>query len=91
MINPNEIRLKPLGWEAKQLNIDLPHTTKKADELHLNIENTFIDRVSDFTFIGLTINEHLNWKRHIDNLQIPFPKPWVSLTDLNILFLSMIR
>ncbi len=36
--------------------------------LQLNIENTSIDRVGDFNFLGLTINEHLNWKSHIDKL-----------------------
>ncbi len=41
---------------------------KKVDLLQLNIENTPIDRVSDFNFLGLTINEHLNWKSHIDKL-----------------------
>ncbi len=41
---------------------------KKVDLLQLNIENTPIDRVSDFNFLGLTINEHLNWKGHIDKL-----------------------
>ncbi len=41
---------------------------KKVDPLQLNIENTSIDEVSDFNFLGLTINEHLNWKSHIDKL-----------------------
>ncbi len=35
-----------------------PH--KRVDRLQLNIENVPIDRVSDFNFLGLTINEHLN-------------------------------
>ncbi len=39
---------------------------KKFDLLQLNIENTSIDKVSDLKFLGLTINEHLNWKNHID-------------------------
>ncbi len=40
---------------------------KKVDLLNYNFENTSIDRVCDFKFLGLTINEHLNWKSHIDN------------------------
>ncbi len=41
---------------------------KKVDPLQLNIENTPIDIVTEFNFLGLTINEHLSWKGHIDNL-----------------------
>ncbi len=41
---------------------------KKVGLLQLNIENTSIDRVGDFNFLGLTINEHLNRKSHIDKL-----------------------
>ncbi len=39
---------------------------KKVDPLQLNIENTFIDRVCDISVLGLIVNEHLNWKSHID-------------------------
>ena len=30
----------------------------------LNINNTNIERVTEFNFLGLTINEHLTWKSH---------------------------
>ncbi len=40
----------------------------RINQLHLNIENIAIDQVSDFNFLGLTINEHLRWKSHIDKL-----------------------
>ncbi len=40
----------------------------KVGLLQLNIENTSIDRVGDLNFLGLTINEHINWKSHIDKL-----------------------
>ncbi len=36
----------------------LQQKTKK--HLHLNVDNTALDQVSDFNFRGLTINEHLN-------------------------------
>ncbi len=41
---------------------------KRIGPLQLNIENTPIDRVSDFKFLGLTINEQLNRKSHKDKL-----------------------
>ncbi len=37
---------------------------KKINHLHLNVENTAIDQISDLNFLGLTINDHLNWKSH---------------------------
>ncbi len=39
-----------------------------VDLLQLNIENTSIDRVSVLNFLGLTINEQLNWKGHVHKL-----------------------
>ncbi len=43
-------------------------TTEKVGLLQLNIENTSVDIVGDFTFLRLIINEYLNWKSHIDKL-----------------------
>ncbi len=33
---------------------------KKVDNLHIKIENTYIERVKEFDFHGLIINENLN-------------------------------
>ncbi len=41
---------------------------KIVNQLYLNIENIANDQVSDFNFLRLTINEHLNWKSHTDKL-----------------------
>ena len=41
---------------------------KKLKELHLAINETEIDRVPNFDFLGLTLNENLNWKQHIDKI-----------------------
>ncbi len=42
--------------------------TEKVGLLQLNIESTPIDRVGCFKFLGLTMNEHLNWKSQNDKL-----------------------
>ncbi len=34
----------------------------------LKMEDTIIEQVSDFNLLGLTINQHLNWKSHIDKI-----------------------
>ena len=55
---------------------------KRINQLQLNIENTAIDRVKDFNFLGLTINEHLNWKSHIDKLSNKISKTMGVLNKL---------
>ncbi len=45
------------------------HTLQKnVAQLRLKIDNTLIDRVYEFNFLGLTINENLNWKSHINKI-----------------------
>ncbi len=34
----------------------------------LMIDDTIIERVIDFNFLGLTIDENLNWKSHLNKL-----------------------
>ena len=41
---------------------------KKIMNLKLKIDNTDIEKVSQFDFLGLTLNENLNWKSHIDKI-----------------------
>ncbi len=41
---------------------------KKINSLQLKIDNIIIDIVKEFIFLGLTLNEHLNWKGHIDKI-----------------------
>ncbi len=58
---------------------------KKVGLLQLNIENTSIDRVGDFNFLGQTINEHLNWKSHIDKLANKISKTMGVLNKLKLI------
>ncbi len=51
--------------KCKYMIFHTPH--KKVNPIQLHIENTNVDRVYEFNFLGLTINESLNWKSHIDN------------------------
>ena len=45
-------------------------TTKKKAKvnphLHFNLEQ--VERVSSFSFLGITVNEHMTWSTHIDNI-----------------------
>ncbi len=41
---------------------------KKIPKLKLMMNNIIIERVSDFDFLGITLNENLSWKTHIDKI-----------------------
>lgn len=61
---------------CNKLSLSVPKTKymifhkpqKQILELQLTINNTAIERVRNFDFLGLTINENLNWKHHIDKI-----------------------
>ncbi len=42
--------------------------TKVDHHFHIKNENTYIDRVNEFDFLGLIINENLNWKAHMNKI-----------------------
>ncbi len=41
---------------------------KKINPLQITIDDTIIERVQEFNFLGLTLNENLNWKDHINKI-----------------------
>ena len=43
---------------------------KKVQTMLLQMDNTIIDKVLDFNFLGMHFNEQLNWKSHIDKLSL---------------------
>ena len=44
------------------------HPNKKFIEPNLSINETTIERVNTFNFLGLTLDENLNWKAHINKI-----------------------
>ncbi len=66
--------------KCKYMIFHIPQKNEK--HLHLNVENTAIDQVSDLNFLGLTINEHLNWKSHLDKLSNSISKTMGVLNKL---------
>ncbi len=41
---------------------------KRLKPLGSKIENTIVERVYEFNFIGLIMNENLNWKCHVNKI-----------------------
>ena len=63
------LKLNRLSLNIPKTKFMVFHTTKRRIPLiQIKIEDTIIEKVSDFNFLGLTINEHLNWKSHTDKI-----------------------
>ena len=41
---------------------------KDVQHLTLNIDNTKIERVYEFNFLGLILDANLNWKKHLGKI-----------------------
>ncbi len=62
--------------KLNKLSLNIPKTKfmvfhkaqRKMTQFQIKIEDTIIEQVSGFNFLGLTINQHLNWKSHIDKI-----------------------
>ena len=44
------------------------HPNKRTIDIQIKINDIDIERVTDFCFLGLTINENLTWKTHIGKI-----------------------
>ncbi len=58
---------------------------KKVNNLHIKIENTYIERVKELDFLGLIINENLNWKAHINKIANKISKKYGNLKQTKTL------
>ncbi len=56
--------------------------------LQLIIDNTILERVHGCNFLGLTLNEHLNWNTHINKISNKVSKSMGILNKLKY-FLSL--
>ncbi len=62
--------------KLNKLSLKIPKTKfmvfhkaqRKMTPFQIIIEDIIIENVSDFNFLGLTINQHLNWKSHVDKI-----------------------
>ena len=42
----------------------------------LMINDTLIERVTEFNFLGLTVNEYMNWNSHVKKMEIKSRVHW---------------
>ncbi len=68
MVN-NSLKVNKLSLNIKKSKYMIFHTKKKnVQSLTLKIDNVNIEQVAEFTFLGLTLYQHLDWKCHINKL-----------------------
>ena len=54
----------------EEYNHDFPPSTKKIEHLvpALELNSEPLERVSEFNFLGLTLDEHISWKPHVQKI-----------------------
>ncbi len=63
------LKVNKLSLNVNKCQYMIFHTNRKqVNSLHLLIDNVTIERALQFNFPGLTLDEHLNWKSHIDKI-----------------------
>ncbi len=73
-------KLSLIIGKSKYMIFHNPH--KKVDYLHIKIENTYIEKVKEFDFLGLFINENLTWKALMNKIANKISKSMGSLNRL---------
>ena len=63
------LKLNKLSLNIPKTKYMIFHTVnKRIPKLTLEIENTTIEQVSEFNFLGITLDEHVKWNKHIDKI-----------------------
>ncbi len=60
------LKLNKLSLNVKKCKYIVFHKPKK--KINPNNDDTIIERVQEFNFLGLILNENLNWKNHINKI-----------------------
>ncbi len=68
MVN-NWLKVNKISLNIKKSKYMIFHTKKfKVQSLTLKIDNVNIERVAEYNFVGLTLDDHFDWKCHINKL-----------------------
>ena len=81
------LKINKLSLNKNKSKYMIFHMPKKEIEiLTLKIDNTNIDRVEEFNFLGLTIDTHLKWKKHTEKISNKCSKLTGLLNRLKYVF-----
>ena len=59
------LQLNKLSLNTDKPKFMLFHKKRTPPEINISINNSDIERVSQFTFLGIVLDETLSWKNHI--------------------------
>ena len=54
--------------KSKYMILKTARRNNMINPLNIKIDNTYIDRVNEFNFLGISFNEQLNWQSHINKI-----------------------
>lgn len=74
-----------LNTEKSKLMIFYKHP-KKIPNLNITLNDVRIERVNNFNFLGITIDENITWKAHIDKIAIKISRASGMLRKLQHIF-----
>ena len=83
------LNVNRLSLNGSKTNMIFHHRQRKIDEFipDIRINDSPIERVTDFNFLGLQIDQHLNWNAHIfKNVPIKYLVLWESWIVLNAIY-----
>ena len=60
------LRLNKLSLNVEKTKCMLFHKRRTPPVINFSINNRDIDRVAQFTFLGIILDENLSWKNHIN-------------------------
>ena len=70
-----------LSLNAQKTKLMLFHRKQKhVNDVNNKIDNTMIEHVQTFNFLGIMLNETLSWKSHIDMVSV-IQCYWITDTD----------
>ncbi len=65
----DRLKANKLSLSVQKCKYMIFHTIRKqVHPLQLIIDDTILERVHEFDFLELTLNEHLNWNTHINKI-----------------------
>ena len=69
------LKLNKLSLNVSKTKFIIYHSPNKhVISPSIKINNTAIERVSNFNFLGITLDEHLSWKHHVDKISVKISK-----------------
>ena len=84
------LRLNKLSLNVEKTKCMLFHKRRTPPVINFSINNRHIDRITQFIFLGIILDENLSWKNHINMIYNKLSKINGVLHKLKYIFLKNI-